>query len=91
MNRFTLFREPEACTLICPRYLHIQAGKTDMYTHIEIQRSHPLRLPTGNAYSKDHLRRRSGSSSMCDLRAGTSLTMTALGHLFPSIDFVVLV
>jgi dienelactone hydrolase len=45
MDRFTLFREPEVCALICPRYLQIQAGKTDMYTHRD-----PALAPATAAY-----------------------------------------
>jgi dienelactone hydrolase len=45
MDRFTLFREPEICALICPRALQIQAGKTDMYTHRD-----PALAPATAAY-----------------------------------------
>jgi hypothetical protein len=45
MDRFTLYREPEVCALICPRALQIQAGKTDMYTHRD-----PALAPATAAY-----------------------------------------
>ena len=38
-------REPEICALICPRFLQIQAGKTDGYTHRD-----PALAPATAAY-----------------------------------------
>ena len=44
-DRFTLFREPEVCALICPRALQIQAGVSDTYTHRD-----PALAPATAAY-----------------------------------------